>query len=54
MQAKAISKFVNKNYEALNFDLDENAMARDGFHPGEPIYSEWAKALSERIFATKL
>lgn len=31
--------------------LDERAMAEDGFHPGPPIYREWARALAARIRA---
>jgi lysophospholipase L1-like esterase len=51
MQASEIKKFANKSYAALNFDLDETAMAKDGFHPGAPIYKAWAKALSERVYS---
>ena len=32
------SQFVN-----LRFDMDGEAMASDGFHPGPPVYAEWAR-----------
>jgi lysophospholipase L1-like esterase len=49
LQAKQISQFSNKSYEPVAFELDESAMASDGFHPGELIYKEWGLSLSERI-----
>lgn len=34
----------------LNFDdMDESAVAEDGFHPGPPIYARWARDLDETI-----
>ena len=33
---------------ALDFsDMDENAAAEDGFHPGPPIYTRWAEELDQ-------
>lgn len=36
---------------AFSEHLDERAMAEDGFHPGPPIYREWARTLAARIRA---
>ena len=36
------SLFVN-----LRFGLDGTAMASDGFHPGPPVYAEWARQAAE-------
>jgi len=34
----------------LNFDeMDESAVAEDGFHPGPPIYAKWARELDQAI-----
>lgn len=49
LQALAIGKCDNKSYEPLMFELDERAMAIDGFHPGPLIYAALAESLSERI-----
>jgi lysophospholipase L1-like esterase len=49
LQAIAIGKCDNKSYEPLMFELDQRAMAIDGFHPGPLIYSALAESLSERI-----
>lgn len=39
---------------AFSGHLDERAMAEDGFHPGPPIYREWARSLAARIHAHPL
>ncbi|MFQ3248378.1 MAG: lysophospholipase L1-like esterase [Glaciecola sp.] len=49
LQFKHIANCANKSYAPLTFNLDKSAMAKDGFHPGEVIYKEWAKVLSKRI-----
>jgi lysophospholipase L1-like esterase len=33
----------------LRFDADANMMASDGFHPGPPIYAEWAARAAQII-----
>lgn len=48
-QAIAIGKCDNKSYEPLLVELDQSAMAVDGFHPGPLIYRALAESLSERI-----
>lgn len=49
LQAIAIGKYNSKSYEPLLFELDQGAMAIDGFHPGPLIYRALAESLSERI-----
>nr|WP_297349873.1 SGNH/GDSL hydrolase family protein [uncultured Glaciecola sp.] len=49
LQASANSNYTNKSYEPLLFDMDQSAMAVDGFHPGPAIYFEWGLNLSKRI-----
>jgi len=33
----------------LRFEADAGMMASDGFHPGAPIYSEWAERAARLI-----
>lgn len=40
---------ANSVYLPLNFDLNSKAMASDGFHPGRPVYREWAKQLANIV-----
>ena len=35
----------------LRFEADANMMASDGFHPGAPIYSEWAERAASCILS---
>jgi len=35
----------------LRFEADAGMMASDGFHPGAPIYSEWAERAAQCILA---
>jgi hypothetical protein len=35
----------------LRFSADAGMMASDGFHPGAPIYSEWAERAVRIILA---
>ena len=37
----------------LRFSADASMMASDGFHPGAPIYSEWAERASQIIFSSR-
>jgi lysophospholipase L1-like esterase len=49
LQASAISRYTNRSYEPLSFDVDRSEMAADGFHPGPSIYLEWGRSVSKRI-----
>lgn len=49
LQANAVSKYTNKSYEPLGFEMSKMAMAVDGFHPGPSIYTAWGLSLSERV-----
>ncbi len=42
LERETDSQFVN-----LRFDLNDAAMASDGFHPGPPVYAEWARQAAE-------
>ncbi len=42
IEGEADCVFVN-----LRFGMDRSAMATDGFHPGPPVYAEWARRASE-------
>jgi lysophospholipase L1-like esterase len=44
--AEPDSRLVN-----LRFEADAGMMASDGFHPGPPIYSEWAERAAQCILA---
>jgi lysophospholipase L1-like esterase len=35
----------------LRFEADAGMMASDGFHPGEPIYAEWAERAAQLIIS---
>ena len=35
----------------LRFEANADMMASDGFHPGAPIYSEWARRASNGILS---
>jgi lysophospholipase L1-like esterase len=35
----------------LDFAADSGGMAADGFHPGPPVYLQWAKRAAEKIMA---
>lgn len=43
----AICEFTSIDYD----HLDARSMAADGFHPGPPIYRQWAMELAQRIVA---
>lgn len=50
--AELTSLLKNKSHcQLVTTDLDGSAsiMARDGFHPGEPIYARWAALLVEKV-----
>ena len=42
LETENSSRFVN-----LRFDMDGTSMASDGFHPGPPVYAEWARHAAE-------
>ena len=44
--AEPDSRLVN-----LRFEADAGMMASDGFHPGPPIYSEWAERAAQCVLA---
>jgi len=37
------------SYASIEYELDLNAMASDGFHPGEPVYRACGEALAAHI-----
>ncbi|MCF8043183.1 MAG: SGNH/GDSL hydrolase family protein [Desulfarculaceae bacterium] len=39
------------DYLPLNFDMDVEDMADDGFHPGPKVYEQWGQAVAEVIKA---
>ncbi|GAB56143.1 hypothetical protein GPUN_2028 [Glaciecola punicea ACAM 611] len=53
LQKSKLAKQGRTSYEASSPNLQNSAMAEDGFHPGIDIYKEWASALSQRILTLK-
>lgn len=42
-----LDRETDAEFLSLRFGLDPNAIATDGFHPGPPVYAEWARRVSE-------
>ena len=49
--AAAVAAEPDSQLVNLRFEADAGMMASDGFHPGPPIYSEWAERAAQCILA---
>jgi lysophospholipase L1-like esterase len=49
--AAAVAADPDSRLVNLRFEADAGMMASDGFHPGPPIYSEWAERAAQCILA---
>lgn len=49
--AAAVAAEPDARMVNLRFEADAGMMASDGFHPGPPIYSEWAERAAQCILA---
>jgi lysophospholipase L1-like esterase len=49
--AEAVTAEPDVRLVNLRFEADAGMMASDGFHPGPPIYSEWAERAAQLVHA---
>ena len=49
--AAAVAAEADARLIDLRFEADVGMMASDGFHPGAPIYSEWAERATQCVLA---
>ena len=46
---QVLSDYPECRHIPMDFDMDVSAAARDGFHPGPAIYTEWARRIATQI-----